>query len=1171
MRLISGPVTGVLLMLACLSAGQAGQFTVMQAEERRQLVVAAEAPDGNAAAKVAWEIPGGGVGSFKMTPAIPLLPGQKSQVVSRLFLPPGCGLKSFNLRVEDISGETFQYYRLLPAGAEGWISLTNTIDTARPPAKANWGGNNDAVMDSPLSVSGIGFEFDPLVRSGHFFFDFEQPVLLSAAPPGVAVSLTDDKIKPLLVAAADRKQSMTVGTVAGDSLSLIVRKNRDGTRSFDLILTAESQVEEFGGALFMVRIYLPAPGVLSNLRLNLKNAAGEHYAFEQTLSGQAGGWQTVAFPTDGALRSPLRKSGPASNNGSLFPLRLHSLAGDFRTQETTEDWIAFNKLEWAYLPARLKVDFVAGNEINIVDTGRQQTLGWRITNPRSGALAARLQYVAKDIYDSIVASNTVPLNLDARSETFVGLPIPDKQGIYYVETSCLEEDAVGPAAIGKYRFAHVVPAGPRTRKKDDFIFGVCSHSQWKTPAEQKLHALAASICGVNVLREDFLWERMEPRQGEWNFAYFDSVLDTFKERGIEVAPLYCYRPDWAVAKDWKPLNPGSERGKRPDYQHWANFVRMVATRYHEQINFVEIWNEPDLMGYANFPVEEYIEMMRIAHSETKKIAPEVTVLTGGFTMMPPFYNMVDPRHMEKVLVNGKSFYDIHAFHVHGSYLHYKNQIEQMLALRQRLGTEAPWWANETAITATGFGEYVQAVTLIQKLIFTWARGAIGYNWFSLYNAGGNPDYGEHNFGLLTRELHPKAAFCTYNTTARLLAGGRFLGDFDLGRDLDAFLFKAEDGSYVIACWGNTSLQYPAVIRNIRNAVGMIDIFGNETMLEPSAGVIFFEVGAEPRFIRISGQDSVPIVGIPPIQFPRQVELTLSRVETISLPVHNPFDAPVAVTTSVQLPEGMTTVTPVIERQLAAGATAVIQFVCKVDPVFRSYGNRKQSLKVQASFADIWSKTVDVGILSATAIPRSEFADEPQLILDNISQHRSLIPNAPDLENLQWSGAGDLSAKVWLAYKADSLSLKVEVLDDQHVQKHVGGDLFNSDSIQIAIQPPEAPDFWEIGVACGREGESLSHIWMTPKGLDKSELAKSLAFETRRDEGRKVTTYIMIAPLKELGLTDALKGRQIGFNILVNDNDGGVREGYLEFSPGLGATKDASLFLRMQFEGTPIAP
>ena len=67
-------------------------------------------------------------------------------------------------------------------------------------------------------------------------------------------------------------------------------------------------------------------------------------------------------------------------------------------------------------------------------------------------------------------------------------------------------------------------------------------------------------------------------------------------------------------------------------------------------------------------------------------------------------SMIDQNHMPKTLLEGKGYYDVHAFHGHGPLFHYQNQIERMLKMRNALEVTAPWYANETAISSVYIGE-----------------------------------------------------------------------------------------------------------------------------------------------------------------------------------------------------------------------------------------------------------------------------------------------------------------------------------------------------------------------------------------------------------------------------------------------------------------------------------
>ena len=60
----------------------------------------------------------------------------------------------------------------------------------------------------------------------------------------------------------------------------------------------------------------------------------------------------------------------------------------------------------------------------------------------------------------------------------------------------------------------------------------------------------------------------------------------------------------SVPASYKPKNPEVKgRPGLPDYDDFAKFAGTVADRYKDRIRYFEIWNEPDLIGFANFSAE----------------------------------------------------------------------------------------------------------------------------------------------------------------------------------------------------------------------------------------------------------------------------------------------------------------------------------------------------------------------------------------------------------------------------------------------------------------------------------------------------------------------------------------------------------------------------------------
>ena len=156
----------------------------------------------------------------------------------------------------------------------------------------------------------------------------------------------------------------------------------------------------------------------------------------------------------------------------------------------------------------------------------------------------------------------------------------------------------------------------------------------------------------------------------------------------------------------------------------------------------------------------------------------------------------------------------------------------------------------------------------------------------------------------------------------------------------------------------------------------------------------------------------------------------------------------------------------------------------------------------------------------------------------------------------WRGPEDLSAKLRFLWDDANLYLQVAVTDDKFVQTFSGGDTWQGDGVQFAVQPeydrrPQAK-FAEFSVALvgGRPDVFVAHD-------DLGGATKATATAEIQQEGTR-TVYRIAVPWAGLGIKPAA-GRTIAVSMLVNDNDGNGRRGWMEWGDGIGYSKDPSLY------------
>jgi hypothetical protein len=166
-----------------------------------------------------------------------------------------------------------------------------------------------------------------------------------------------------------------------------------------------------------------------------------------------------------------------------------------------------------------------------------------------------------------------------------------------------------------------------------------------------------------------------------------------------------------------------------------------------------------------------------------------------------------------------------------------------------------------------------------------------------------------------------------------------------------------------------------------------------------------------------------------------------------------------------------------------------------------------------------------------------------------------------------SDASDVSARVGARWTDTNLYIALEVTDDQHTNSSTGVLIWEGDSIQIAFDVGQSGgsaydgvDDYEYGWAIANGGVLEAYRWASPLG--ESSLTPAPSQVVRSGQ---TTTYELSLTPGDLGLGSfAEAGGQVGFSLLVNENDGAGREGFIEWTSGIGSTKNPGLFGTLVF-------
>ncbi|TDE98718.1 hypothetical protein EXU48_00435 [Occultella glacieicola] len=161
----------------------------------------------------------------------------------------------------------------------------------------------------------------------------------------------------------------------------------------------------------------------------------------------------------------------------------------------------------------------------------------------------------------------------------------------------------------------------------------------------------------------------------------------------------------------------------------------------------------------------------------------------------------------------------------------------------------------------------------------------------------------------------------------------------------------------------------------------------------------------------------------------------------------------------------------------------------------------------------------------------------------------------------WGGAADLGGDVWWTWDEENLYLTAAITDNVHAQPGLNDTIWTGDSIQfgaVAGAPGEnLTGYYEYGLALTAQGPQVFR-WNGGGGILPNGPVDAVDLAVARDEATQTTVYEMAMPWSELAPFDPAD-RLLALSFLVNENDGAIRRGWLEWGSGIGTGKNPALF------------
>ena len=177
----------------------------------------------------------------------------------------------------------------------------------------------------------------------------------------------------------------------------------------------------------------------------------------------------------------------------------------------------------------------------------------------------------------------------------------------------------------------------------------------------------AREAGIGWARQEFIWAEIEPEPGIFNWTKYDDIVDLLRRNNIQVIARLDRPPAWARTK---ASGTGSS-GPPDDFETYGRFVRAFAEHFKGKINYLQIWNEPNLgREWNDAPIDPaaYTRLLQIAYENAKAVDPNIRILSAplaitlGETFSPnstQYRNMNDLQFLEEMYNAGaKNYFDI---------------------------------------------------------------------------------------------------------------------------------------------------------------------------------------------------------------------------------------------------------------------------------------------------------------------------------------------------------------------------------------------------------------------------------------------------------------------------------------------------------------------------------
>jgi hypothetical protein len=753
------------------------------------------------------------------------------------------------------------------------------------------------------------------------------------------------------------------------------------------------------------------------------------------------------------------------------------------------------------------------------------------------------------------------------------LHLPIQQLGVFRAIATFVNEAGETAAINETSFA-IIPDVTLRDFRVNSPFGIGSYFavRFNSEALEKGARLQA-LLGAAYDRDELLWSLCEPERGQWKWEKFDRTVRACRKNHILILGLLDYWSPWV-----EPLSEES-------YEGFANYVKHVVSRYKPSGAFAqengwkdgygirhwEIWNEPATFWFGTGG--QFGRLLKVASQAAKEADPHCMV----------FFANSDPKFDSAVIdVAGSETFDGVAPHYYCPPRSPEDgqvdkQMRSTVTFFRDRGINGPLWITEMGWPTDNTlpKQQLQAYFLVRSFVLALASGMDKVLWYNFMND--QPDKTREEFGLLNREdFTPKIAYGAYAAMVHFLEGWKYGSQLPLGKDIRCYLFSLDTGARAVV-WstaGEGSLHV-----NLPKQIMVYDIMGNP--IDERKRIWSFARRSRCWAIPLR-QDPV-YVDAPQLEVSALAEL-LRRGTVTGI-------APFTVNI-LPLEGGLADFPPVRVKVTNAGRQAISGKVRLIPPpeweVEQEWKAFERLEPAASAVLDFQFSRMDLRADNQYPVGVKLVCDDGsgtekhRVLTENVAAHGSPIIDGDlsDWHNARFVYLNDpsqavglvpwmdwnLSARVATLWDEENFCFGAVVTDNVFFQPYEGTLVWQGDSFQLGFDcantkgtVPDDPGHYVYGLSLTEHGPEAFR-W---KGgnLKAGRVPQIELAVTRPDKIH--TIYEARIPKDLLRPLEFVAGSRFGFTFLLNDNDGGGRRGWMEWTPGIGTGNDASFFTQWQ--------